>query len=83
MLILLLTVLQQPVTPAAPAAPTLPPSPIARLVIQPAEAAVQANDTLRLSVVAYDSAGKPIPGCARSGISRAAASRGTSTRPGW
>lgn len=62
MLILLLTVLQQPVTPAAPAAPTLPPSPIARLVIQPAEAAVQANDTLRLSVVAYDSAGKPIPG---------------------
>jgi hypothetical protein len=60
MVILLLAALQQPATPPTPARPTLPPSPITRLVIQPAEAAVQANDTLRLSVIAYDSAGKPM-----------------------
>ena len=57
MIILLLAALQQPATPATPTRPTLPASPIARLVIQPAEAAVQANDTLRLSVAAYDSSG--------------------------
>jgi hypothetical protein len=54
----LLAALQQPATPPPPAAPTRPASPIARVVIQPAEAAVQANDTLRLTAIAYDSAGK-------------------------
>ena len=51
--------LQQPVAPP-PSRPTLQASPIARVMIQPAEAAVEANDTLRLSAVAYDSAGQVI-----------------------
>ncbi|MEO8201782.1 MAG: Ig-like domain-containing protein [Gemmatimonadota bacterium] len=62
MVIVLLALLQQPATPAAPSAPSMPSSPIAKVVIQPAEAAIQANDTIRLSAIAYDSAGKPIPG---------------------
>ncbi|MEP7326332.1 MAG: Ig-like domain-containing protein [Gemmatimonadota bacterium] len=53
--IALLATLQQ--TPATPAPPTVPRSPIARVMIQPAEAAVVANDTIRLTAVAYDSAG--------------------------
>jgi hypothetical protein len=53
-------VLQQPVSPPPPARPVLQASPIARVVIQPAEAAVQANDTLRLTAVAYDSAGRAL-----------------------
>jgi hypothetical protein len=50
--------LQQPVAPPTPSRPVVPASPIARVAIQPSEAAVQANDTLRLSVIAYDSAGR-------------------------
>jgi hypothetical protein len=56
-LIAALAALQQPVTPPPPSRPALTSS-IARVVIQPAEAAVQANDTLRLTAVAYDSAGQ-------------------------
>jgi plastocyanin len=51
----LFAVLQQ--TPATPPPPTIPKSPIARVVVQPAEAAVVANDTIRLTAHAYDSAG--------------------------
>jgi hypothetical protein len=54
----LLAALQQPATPAAPARPVLAKSPIARVVIQPGDAAIQVGDTLRLRAVAYDSAGK-------------------------
>ena len=57
-LIVALATFQQPVTPPTPSRPAVPASPIARVVIQPAEAAVQANDTLRLSAIAYDSAGR-------------------------
>ena len=57
-LIAALAVFQQPTTPPTPSRPVVQASPIARVAIQPAEAAVQANDTLRLTAVAYDSAGK-------------------------
>jgi hypothetical protein len=53
--IAVLALLQQ--SPPTPAAPVMPRSPIARVVIQPAEAAVVANDTIRLTAVAYDSSG--------------------------
>lgn len=46
--------------PAAPPVPALAASPIARVVVQPAEAAVQVGDTVRLHAVAYDSAGRTI-----------------------
>lgn len=54
-LVSLLALAQQP---AAPPVPALAASPIARVVVQPAEAAVQVGDTLRLRAVAYDSSGK-------------------------
>jgi hypothetical protein len=58
LLIHTLAILQQsPAAPPPPARPVMSASPIAKVVVQPAEAAVQANDTLRLSVTAYDSAG--------------------------
>ena len=50
----LLALAQQPAAPV----PALAASPIARVVVQPAEAAVQVGDTVRLHAVAYDSAGK-------------------------
>ena len=50
--------LQQPATPPTPAKPTLA-SPIAKAVITPGEAALVVGDTLRLSVAASDSAGRP------------------------
>ena len=53
--------LQQPVAPPTPAVPILPASPIARLVISPAHPVVQKHDSLRLSAVALDSAGRPVP----------------------
>ncbi len=59
MLLLLLALQQQP---APPPRPGLQRSPIARLVVEPADAALQPGDTLRLRAVAYDSAGKPLPG---------------------
>jgi len=58
---LLLAALQQPVAPPIPAPPRPAASPIARVVVQPAEAAVVVGDTIRLSVVAYDSAGRVFP----------------------
>lgn len=57
-LIAALAAFQQPVAPPPPSRPAAQASPIARVTIQPAEAAVQANDTLRLSAIAYDSAGQ-------------------------
>ena len=56
--IALLAVLQQ--TPPMPPPPPLPRSPIARVVVQPVEAAVVANDTIRLTATAYDSSGAEI-----------------------
>jgi hypothetical protein len=54
----LFAALQQPTqTPSA-----IPPSPIARLVIQPASPRMVAGDTLRLSAQALDQSGAPVPG---------------------
>ena len=51
----LLLALQQPST-----VPQTP-SPIAKAAVQPAEVAIQVGDTVRLSVSAQDSAGRPFP----------------------
>jgi plastocyanin len=56
-LVSLLALAQQP---AAPPVPAVAASPIARVAVQPAEAALQVGDTVRLRVVAYDSAGRPM-----------------------
>lgn len=56
----LLLVLQQPAAPPPPAPPKPLASPIARAVIQPAEAAVLVGDTVRLRAVGYDSAGRAL-----------------------
>ena len=56
---LLLALLQQPTAPATPARPALG-TPIAKVLIQPSEAAVQVGDTIRLRAVAYDSAGQVV-----------------------
>ncbi len=53
----LLAVLQQPVTPATPARPTLPASPIAKVEVRPTMEAIQVGDSIRLTAIAYDSAG--------------------------
>ena len=67
MLTLVLTaLLQQPVAPPPPTAPKPAASPIARAVVQPAEAAVLVGDSIRLKVVGYDSAGHEIPDLAVS-----------------
>jgi len=50
--------LQQPATPAAPAQA---PSPIARLQITPDKPSMIARDSLRITAVALDSAGQPVP----------------------
>lgn len=55
----LLAVLQQPVAPAPPAPAQLP-ARIARVAVTPADPTLTAGDTLRLSAIAYDSAGRPI-----------------------
>lgn len=55
----LLALVQQP---TAPPVPTFAASPIARVAVQPAEAAVQVGDTVRLRAVAYDSSGKVMSG---------------------
>ncbi len=60
-LLMALAALQQPATPPSPARPVLQASLIARVAVQPAEAAVQANDTIRLTAIAYDSAGRALP----------------------
>ena len=54
----ILLALQQVAAPPTPAPPPIPRSPIARVAVIPAEAAVQVGDTLRVRAVAYDSAGK-------------------------
>ncbi len=46
--------------PAAPPVPMSVQSPIARVAVEPVEAAVQVGDTVRLRAVAYDSAGKKL-----------------------
>jgi hypothetical protein len=56
-LVSLLALAQQP---AAPPVPAVAASPIARVAVQPAEAALQVGDTVRLRAVAYDSAGRPM-----------------------
>ncbi len=56
----LLALVQQPATPAIPAPPPRATSPIARVVVQPAEAAVLVGDSLRLKVAAYDSGGREL-----------------------
>ncbi len=59
----LLAAVQQPQTPPPPPPPPRPAlaSPIAKALVQPAEAVVLVGDTLRLRAVAYDSAGREIP----------------------
>lgn len=54
----LLLLVQQPQTPAPPAAV---PSPIARVVVTPAVRTLTAGDTLRLTALALDSAGRAVP----------------------
>ncbi len=54
----LLALLQQPATPPTPAIAV---SPIARVAVVPAEAALEVGDTLRLRVTAYDTAGRAMP----------------------
>jgi hypothetical protein len=56
----LLALLQQPATPAVPGAPPQATSPIAKVAVEPSETAVLVGDSLRLKVVAYDSAGRPL-----------------------
>lgn len=57
---LLLTALQQPAAPPTPSAPKPVSSPLARVVMQPAEAAVLVGDTIRLQAVGYDSSGRVV-----------------------
>ena len=58
--LLLLAALQQPQTPATPASPQLAASPVARLVVTPANPSMIAGDTMRLFAQALDSAGRPV-----------------------
>ncbi len=60
-LLTMLAALQQPAAPPVPAPPRPAASPIARVVVQPADVAVVVGDTIRLSVVAYDSGGRVFP----------------------
>jgi hypothetical protein len=57
--LLLVAALQQQTQQPPPS--TLRPSPVARLVIAPAQRTVTAGDTVRLRVQAVDSAGQPVP----------------------
>ena len=56
-LALVLTLQQQPSVPPPPSPPRPATSPIARAVIQPAEAAVLVGDSVQLRAIAYDSTG--------------------------
>jgi hypothetical protein len=56
----LFALLQQPAAPPVPP-PVQLPSRIARVEVTPAEVTLVSGDTLRLTAIAYDSAGKPIP----------------------
>jgi len=56
----LIALVQQPAAPPVPA-PVQLPSRIARVEVKPAEPTLVSGDTVRLTAVAYDSAGKPIP----------------------
>lgn len=44
-----------------PAQPSLPPSPVARIVVTPANPVMQSGDTLRLTAQALDASGQPVP----------------------
>ncbi|HXE56918.1 MAG TPA: Ig-like domain-containing protein [Gemmatimonadales bacterium] len=55
----LLAALQQP-APPPPSRPALPASPISRVEVRPASEAIQVGDSLRLTAVAYDSAGREL-----------------------
>ncbi len=57
----LLAMLQQPAPPPVPTAPKPASSPIAKAVLQPAEAAVLVGDSIQLKAVAYDSNGREYP----------------------
>lgn len=48
-------------TAAQPPAATAPPSPIARVIVSPANPIVQAQDTIRLKAEAVDAQGRPVP----------------------
>ncbi len=56
----LFVALQQPAPPPTPTAPVPLPSPIAKAVVQPAEAAILVGDSLRLRVAASDSTGREL-----------------------
>ena len=56
-----LALLQVGAQPPAPAAPALQPSPIARLIVTPANPIVNAQDTIRLKAEAVDAQGRPVP----------------------
>ena len=53
--------LQQPAAPQTPALPIVPASPIARIALTPARPVVTKLDSLRLTAVALDAAGQPVP----------------------
>jgi hypothetical protein len=61
-LVLLAAMQQTTAPPSTPATPPLAPSPVARLVITPANPSMIAGDTLRLFAQALDSAGRPVEG---------------------
>ncbi|MGZ8415217.1 MAG: hypothetical protein ACXW05_21010, partial [Gemmatirosa sp.] len=56
----LLALLQQPAA-GQPATPSAAPSPVARIVVSPADPVVAAMDTLRLTARALDAQGNPVP----------------------
>src|SRR5688500_8749816 len=57
----LFALLQVGAQPPGAAAPTLQPSPIARVIVTPANPVVTAQDTIRLKAEAVDAQGKPVP----------------------
>jgi hypothetical protein len=57
----LLALTQQQTRPPGQAADQLPASPIAKVVISPANPIIVAQDTLRLTAQALDASGKPVP----------------------
>ena len=52
---------QQPAAPQTPAMPAPSASPVARIAVTPARPTVTKFDSLRISAVALDSAGRPVP----------------------
>jgi hypothetical protein len=56
----LLALLQQPAA-GQPATPSAAPSPVARIIVSPADPVVAAMDTIRLTARAVDAQGNPVP----------------------